>query len=467
MPKNIPEESLNLIEDLLRQYPDGLSAREILAALIQPPPHRTLQYHLKFLVDRYRIDMEGEGRSAKYITKYPTPATEVPIPDVQPIGEVRVHEIRISESGMEIQKYITQPQNLRKQAGYNRQFLDSYRPNDSFYLSQEERNHLLMIGSTSSVNRQPAGTFAKKILDRLLIDLSWNSSRLEGNTYSILDTKRLIEEGFEAEGKSSLETLMILNHKAAIEFLVEAVEEIGFNRFSVLNLHAILADNLVGDKMSEGGLRQTAVGIAGSAYTPLQIPQQIEECFNQILESASQINDPFEQSMFVFAQLPYLQPFIDVNKRVSRLCANIPLIKANLIPICFKDVPRKVYIEALLGVYELNKTDLLRDVFMFAYERSVARYSEIRQTIGEPDPFRTKFRTELREVVATVIRNKLNKSQAAEHIKRWTQQNVPQENQNKFRNVAETDLLSLHSGNFAPYRVTQSEFSEWKEVWGD
>ncbi len=466
MPKKIPEESLSLIEDLLRQYPDGLSARDIFGALTYPPSYRTLQYHLKFLVNRYRIEMEGGGRSTKYVKKSATPAADIPDAGAQSIGEVRVHEIRISKSGRDIQKYIAQPQHLRKQVGYNRQFLDSYRPNDSFYLSQEERDHLLMIGSTSNVIGQPAGTFAKKILDRLLIDLSWNSSRLEGNTYSILDTKRLIEEGIEAKGKSSIETLMILNHKAVIEFLVEAVEEIGFNRYTVLNLHGLLAENLLGDKISEGRLRQIEVGIAGSVYTPLEIPQQIEECFDQILESASQINNPFEQSMFVFTQLPYLQPFIDVNKRVSRLCANIPLIKANLVPICFQDVPRKVYIEALLGLYELNETNLLRDVFMFAYERSVARYSEIRQTIGEPDPFRMKYRTELREVVAAVVRNKFNKSQAAEHINTWTQRNIPREYRDKFRNVAERDLLSLHPGNFVSYRVTQSEFSRWKEAWG-
>jgi len=188
---------------------------------------------------------------------------------------------------------------------------------------------------------------------------------------------------------------MILNHKTAIEFLVDAVDEIGFNRYSVLNLHGILAENLLMEAASEGRLRQIGVGIEGSVYTPLAIPQQIEESFYQMLMLASEIDNPFEQSFFVFTQLPYLQPFDDVNKRVSRLCANIPLIKANLVPICFEDVPREVYIEALLGIYELNRTSLLRDVFMFAYERSVARYATIRQTVGEPDPFRMKWRVDV------------------------------------------------------------------------
>ena len=467
MPKKIPEESLSLLEDLLQQYPDGLSAREILAALPHPPPHRTLQYHLKFLVDRYRIEMEGEGRSARYVKYSATPAADIPSDDFQKDGDVRIHALAISKSGREIQNYVNQPQHLRRPVGYNRQFLESYRPNHTCYLSQEQQDHLHMTGSTPDVKGQQSGTYAKKILSRLLIDLSWNSSRLEGNTYSILDTIRLIEEGIEAKGKSMLETQMILNHKSAIEFLVDAVEVIGFNRYTVLNLHGILADKLLQDSMSVGRLRRIDVGIGGSVYFPLAIPQQVEECFDQLLQSASEINDPFEQSFFVLAQLPYLQPFDDVNKRVSRLCVNIPLIKANLVPICFEDVPREIYIEALLGVYELNKLDLLRDIFLFAYERSVVRYAAIRQTVGEPDPFQMIYRTEFREVVTTVIRVKMNKSQAAEYINSWTQSHIPQQDQEKFRNLAERELLNFHIGNIARYQITPTEFSEWTDVWGD
>jgi hypothetical protein len=104
--------------------------------------------------------------------------------------------------------------------------------------------------------------------------------------------------------------------------------------------------------------------------------------------TATAINDPFEQAFFVMVQLPYLQPFDDVNKRVSRLAANIPLIKCNLAPPSFTDVPRQTYTEAVLGVYDLNTIDLLKDVFMWAYERSAARYAAVRQSLGEPDPFR-------------------------------------------------------------------------------
>ena len=116
-----------------------------------------------------------------------------------------------------------------------------------------------------------------RFCNRLLIDLSWNSSRLEGNTYSLLDTKRLIDFGEEAEGKEQVEAQMILNHKDAIEFLVGSAEEIGFNRHTILNLHALLANNLLADPEATGRLRQIAVGIEKSAFHPLEVPQLIEE----------------------------------------------------------------------------------------------------------------------------------------------------------------------------------------------
>ena len=111
-------------------------------------------------------------------------------------------------------------------------------------------------------------------------------------------------------------------------------------------------------------MRHIAVGIEKSAFHPLEVPQLIEECFDQILATAAAIQDPFEQALFVMVQLPYLQPFDDVNKRVSRLAANIPFIKNNLSPLSFTDVPRGIYTDAMLGVYELKIVELLKDLFI-------------------------------------------------------------------------------------------------------
>ena len=191
----------------------------------------------------------------------------------------------------------------------------------------------------------------------------------------------------------------------------------------------------------------------------------IEECFDQILATAAAISDPFEQAFFALAQLPYLQPFDDVNKRVSRLAANIPLIKNNLVPLSFEDVPRELYTEAILGVYEMQRIELLRDVFIRAYGRSAARYAAVRQSLGEPDPFRLQHRSALREVVAAVIRERMDKKRATFHVAAWTQEHIELPQRERFQEVAERELLSLHEGNFARYRVRPSEFEAWQEVW--
>ena len=258
---------------------------------------------------------------------------------------------------------------------------------------------------------------------------------------------------------------MILNHKDAIEFLVGSAEEIGFNRHTILNLHALLASNLLADSGAAGRLRRIGVGIEGSVFHPLEVPQLIEECFNQILATASAIIDPFEQAFFVMVQLPYLQPFDDVNKRVSRLAANIPLIKANLSPLSFESLPRDVYTEAVLGVYELNCIELLRDVFIWAYKRSADRYAAVRQSLGEPDPFRMRYRTALHKVIGTVVRGSMDKRQATAQVSVWTQEHIEEPERERFREVAERELLSLHEGNFARYQIRPSEFAAWQEAW--
>ena len=474
MPKRIPDAALTAIEEAVRVKPDGADLPEIAGGLKPTVPKRTLQYRLKYLVDAGRLVKEGDDRWAKY--RLPTAAEEAEAravapekPVAAPAAADKTEEaaVPLSTASEEMRAYLSQPLNTRKPVGYNREFLDSYRPNETFYLSEEQRAHLAQVGKPN-FEEQAAGTYAKQILTRLLIDLSWNSSRLEGNTYSLLDTTRLIELGEAAEGRDRLEAQMIVNHKEAIEFLVNDAEEIGFNRYTILNLHGILAQNLLPDANAPGRLRRMAVGIGKSAYHPLEMPQLIEECFNQVLDTAAAILDPFEQAFFAMVQLPYLQPFDDVNKRVSRLSANIPFIKRNLSPLSFIDVPRTLYTEALLGVYELNEIDLLRDVFIWAYERSAARYAAVRQSLGEPDPFRFRHRAALRQIVGDVVRGKMDKKAAAAFITAWVEKNgIAEAEREKFRDMAESELVGLHEGNFARYQIRPSEFEAWQQVWGE
>jgi Fic family protein len=206
------------------------------------------------------------------------------------------------------------------------------------------------------------------------------------------------------------------------------------------------------------------VGITGSAFTPLAIPQLISELFDLILEKASQIENPFEQSFFIMVHLPYLQPFDDVNKRVSRIAANISFIKRNLSPLSFIDVPEDLYTQGMLGVYELNDVGLIKDVFLWAYERSASRYAVVRQSLGEPDAFKLKYRTQMRELITGIIAQSLNLKDANQLIKRNAQR-LPDADQGKFIEAVETELLSLHEGNFARYRVSPKEFAQWKAGW--
>jgi DNA-binding transcriptional ArsR family regulator len=462
MARPLPEQELQAIEEAVRRHPGGATVRQI-ADTLPGLPRRTLQYRLKYLVDAKRLVAEGERRWTRY--RLPQQLHVEVAETVAARDESAVELILpLSKTSVEIQEYLRQPPETRKPVGYNREFLESYRPNVTAYLFAAERARLKNVGSPNMVP-QPAGTYAKQILSRLLIDLSWNSSRLEGNTYSLLDTRRLIEFGEQAEGRAQVEAQMILNHKDAIGFLVGAADEIGFNRYTILNLHAILANNLLADQVAAGRLRHIGVGIEKSVFHPLEVPQLISECFDQILATAAAIDDPFEQAFFVMVQLPYLQPFDDVNKRVSRLAANIPFIKANLSPLSFIDVPQGIYTDAVLGVYELNKVDLLKDVFIWAYERSAARYAAVRQSLGEPDPFRLKHRAALRQIVGEVIRARMDRKAAAAYVGHWVEENMAAEDRERFREMAESELLSLHEGNYARYEVRPAEFTSWRQVW--
>jgi hypothetical protein len=153
------------------------------------------------------------------------------------------------------------------------------------------------------------------------------------------------------------------------------------------------------------------------------------------------------------------------HKCVSRLAANIPLIKRNLTPLSFTDVPRQTYMEAVLGVYELNKVALLKDVFIWACERSAARYAAVRQSLGEPDPFRLRYREQIRELIATLVRMRVDRKGAATRIAAWSKTEIDPGDRQHFAEIVEAELIGLHEGNFARYRIRPAEFAAWRQVW--
>ncbi len=460
MPKKLTEEYFDSLIRIIAKFPDGALIREIRDALASRPPQRTLQDHLSRLVKQNRIVRTGKGVASRYN-----------VPSVQSAETADTKNLDsglkllpLSDEAVKVKNKVSAEFNIRTPVGYNRAFLDNYRPNETFYLSADARK-LLSDAGTIYEDEQRAGTYILKIYDRLLIDLSWNSSRLEGNTYSLLETERLLEIGENAEGKNAEEAQMILNHKAAIEMLCEQASNIGFNRYTICNLHAVLSDNLLPDPQACGRIRTRGVGITGTVFHPLEVPQMIEECFDILLQKASSIEDPFEQAFFVMVQLPYLQPFEDVNKRVSRLAANIPLVRMNLCPLSFVDVPEEDYVKGTLGVYELNAIEYLRDVFVWAYRRSCARYSAIRQSLGEPNLLRLKHRELVKSIVYDIVHGLKSKTSAVTLIKNAIPKTLSTGDGNKLMEIVETELSSLHEGNIARYRLKPSEYENWRRTW--
>jgi hypothetical protein len=212
----------------------------------------------------------------------------------------------------------------------------------------------------------------------------------------------------------------------------------------------------------EGRLREGLVGIGHSVYQPTGIPQVIAECFTRLLATAARIPDPLEASFFLLVHLPYLQPFHDVNKRTSRLAANIPLVTGNLCPLSFVDVPRDAYVEGLLSVYELRKVDLLRDVFAWAYERSCARYLVVRDAVPPPDRLRLRYRNQLDEIVGDIVRNGTAPQRSV--LQRWAiDHDIAEPDRGDFTEKALELLLALNDASAARLWIRPAEFNAWRD----
>lgn len=474
MPRVVPPEVLDKLARIIARSPEGIGIDALSRSLKPRLPRRTLQRRLFALVEARRILTEGKGRAIRYriapnIGEMQTtlPVTEVEAEEFDefesfsealPIAALEAY-VPITAESEDIRAYIRQPLQKRRPVGYDRTLLENYRPNTTLYLPQAIRDHLHNIGHPMD-GKRPAGTYAKNILNRLLIDLSWASSRLEGNTYSRLDTQNLIERGQEAEGKDRRETQMILNHKAAIELLVDQASGVGFDTFTFLNLHALLSENLLADPSEGGRLRRRIVDVTGTVFHPLGIPQQIDDYFRSILKKTDAVDDPFEQAFFIMVHIPYLQPFVDVNKRVSRLGANVSLIKHNLCPLSFVDVPEQAYIDGTLGVYELQKVELLRDVFIWAYERSCQRYQVIRETTAAPDPLRLRHRKALTAVIGKIVRQR--QKPTSKSVRALAKPLVPRSDLRRFVEMTLAELENLYEGNVIRHGLKLSEYVAWR-----
>jgi Fic family protein len=458
MPRSTKAEiraSLERIEAILQERPEGVQRAEIRDVLntrySEDLADRTLRRRLEQLENEGRLVRKGKSRAIRYH------ATDRGAGAPPLTAEAA---IALSPEALEVQRLVRLPRQQREPCTYDRAFLDDYVPGESWYLPEEIRDGLMATGETPNPER-PAGTYARGILDRLLIDLSWASSRLEGNTYSRLDTQNLLEHGVHAEGNSQEEAQMILNHRAAIRMLVDNVEEIDFDRRTLLGLHAALAENLVANPGEEGALRQRPVDISDTVYRPSGVPQIIRECFDLLLAKVRDIPDPFEQAFFLMVHIPYLQPFIDVNKRTSRIAANIPFIRGNLCPLSFVDVPHETYIEATVGIYERKEVALLRDLFVWAYRRSCDQSRVVREALGVADTVRFRYRDQLADLVRETVRSRalIERSQ----LRAWARDHgIEKERREAFVERAMDILLNLTEGVACRYGLSAEDVDAWR-----
>lgn len=260
----------------------------------------------------------------------------------------------------------------RKKVKYNPDFLKSYVPNSSSFLWENYKK----IKSSLDTNFVLSSYDYKnqlRMIETLLIDLSYASSKLEWNTFSYLDTEVLIKYWETPDWKTQFETQMILNHKNVIKYIIEEKNNISLSKKTFYEVHTLLAKNLIHDKYL-GSIRDVPVKIGASSYTPLESKIFLEEQFEIFLSKLEKIENPFEQSLFILVFIPYFQLFYDINKRTSRISCNIPLIQHWLPPISLLQVSERDYIDAILWIYELNDPSLLAQIYTENYLLNLERY---------------------------------------------------------------------------------------------
>ena len=213
---------------------------------------------------------------------------------------------------------------------------------------------------------------ARKELERLIIELSWKSSRIEGNTYTLLDTEKLILENKMAPGHDKKEAAMILNHKEAFNFIRQNKHQ--FKTLTKINLEH-LHKLLVKDLSVSFGLRHSPVGVTGSTYRPIDNIHQIKEAVELLSDTVAKIETPYAKAFVALLGISYIQPFEDGNKRTARMMANAILLANGRAPLSYRSVDENEYREAMLVFYEINSLVPFRKIFISQYEFAARNYS--------------------------------------------------------------------------------------------
>lgn len=408
----------------------------------------TIKRHIEILLAESKIIRHGTGRGTRYTAQ--EHVKESLLSGAAITEDIPQDEITPPSSAQALLDYLNLPLTMREITGYDRSFVTDYIPNETFLLPQPIAQALMEEGKMSG--QQPAGTYARKVLEQLLIDLSWSSSQLEGNRYSLLDTEELFKNGANI---GDLDAVMLLNHKQAIEFLVDAVPESGLTGAVIRNLHSILMHDLLTDPNGLGAIRRKIVNISGTTYTPTQAPYLLEEMFDVILEKARKIHNPVESAFFLWVNIAYLQPFEDGNKRTSRLSANIPLMIHNSAPLSFLDTDATRYAYAMMGVYEKRDVTLAIELFEHLYRRSIKRYAVTLEAMGIPDQFRLRHREDLNTTIRFIVAEGESLEAALQRI------HLASEDIEPFRELLKNELRVLNANNCARYRLSMRITEQW------
>jgi Fic family protein len=407
----------------------------------------TAKRWLELLVRAEKVARAGQGRATRYAF---VDAPEQNMLSDTPVPTSTGDTPTWSAASLSLRKFLASPLAARNPVTYQRRFVDDYQPNQTFLLTDSLANDLAAEGRLSG--QQPAGTYARKVLEQLLVDLSWSSSRLEGNRYTLLATQELFSSG---ASKDDPDTVMLLNHKRAIEFLVDAVPQYGLTGSVIRNLHALLMQDLLMDTSALGAIREQVVNITDTVYVPTQIPLLLEEMFGLIIDKARLIKNPLEAAFFLWINFAYLQPFEDGNKRTSRLAANVPLMLYNCAPLSFLDVEPNDYASAMIGVYECLDVSMAADLFAWTYRRSLTKYAVVVASMGTPDPLRLRYRETLNEVIGQIVRDRRSLLEAMD-TSRVTADSDPE-----FEELLLSELQKLDANNCARYRLTMRATEAW------
>ena len=334
------------ILDYIKTHP-GVSSKEITDAMAGEISLATVKRYISEFASNYYIYTEGKARATRYF--------------ISPLF-----------APVDINEYFSKEIDERKgMTGYNFNLISDTLSHVKLFTGRESAELYALQEQFSKNYSALSEDQKRKEMERLGIDLSWKSSQIEGNTYSLLETERLLKEKQTASGKTKEEAIMLLNHKDALDFIVATPDYLQHLTVSrIEDIHSLL----IKDLNIERNIRSRRVGITGTNYRPLDNEFQIREALQQTCDLINSRDDVFEKALFALVLLSYIQAFNDGNKRIARITSNAILIAHHFCPISFRTVDSIDYKKAMLLFYEQNNISAFKQIFIDQFRFAVETY---------------------------------------------------------------------------------------------